>query len=130
MLFVEVMICSRRLFFTTLLSALPTPSLTQGGQICCMFGIIFNSGKQIWIICLNNLSVSCADSSLYQREPIFCRPLVKGGGFSLEKPEGLTLIQQPNSQLNIVYKQNVFQSLSQLPLTALFTKESLAIRLG
>ncbi len=26
---------------------------------------------------------------------------------------------------NIVYKQNVFQSLSQLPLTALFTKESL-----
>ena len=50
----------------------------------------------------------------------------------LEKPEGLTLIKQPyfqpNLQPNSVYKQNVFQSLSQLALTALFTKESLAIR--
>ena len=35
---------------------------------------------------------------------------------------------QPNLQPNSVYKQNVFQSLSQLSLTALFTKESLAIR--
>ena len=48
------------------------------------------------------------------------------------KTEGLTLIKQPyfqqNLQPNIVCKQNVFQSLSQLPLTALFTKESLAVR--
>ena len=36
---------------------------------------------------------------------------------------------QPKLLPNIVYKQNVFQSLSQLTLTALFTKESLAIRL-
>ncbi|MDY4586000.1 MAG: hypothetical protein SPC84_03890, partial [Oscillospiraceae bacterium] len=41
------------------------------------------------------------------------------------------MIKQPyfqqNLQPNIVCKQNVFQSLSQLPLTALFTKESLAL---
>ena len=36
------------------------------------------------------------------------------------------MVQQPNLQPNTVYKQNVFQSLSQLPLTALFTKESLS----
>ena len=35
------------------------------------------------------------------------------------------MIQQPNLQPNIIYKQNVFKSLSQLPLTALFIKESL-----
>ena len=61
------------------------------------------------------------------KNPQPCRPLVKGGGFSLEKLEGLTLVRksdlQANLQPNIVYKQNVFQSLSQLPLTALFTKE-------
>ncbi len=39
------------------------------------------------------------------------------------------MIQQPNLRPNIVYKQNAYQSLSQLTLTALFTKESLAIRL-
>ena len=59
-----------------------------------------------------------ADSSLYQREPIFCLPCAKEGGFSWEKPEGLTLVKQPyfqpNSQPNTRYKQNVFQSLSQL----------------
>ena len=31
-------------------------------------------------------------------------------------------------KVNIVYKQNIRQSLSHLSLTALFTKESLAIR--
>ena len=52
------------------------------------------------------------------KSPQFCRPCVKGGGFSLEKPEGLTFIKQPvlqaNLQANIIYKQNVLQSLSQL----------------
>ncbi len=56
--------------------------------------------------------------------------------FCMGKPEELTLVRQLNFQANfqanfqpnIGYKQNVFQSLSQLPLTALFTKESLAIR--
>ena len=37
---------------------------------------------------------------------------------------------QPNLQPNSVYKQNIHQSLSQLMLTALFTKESLATRSG
>ena len=32
-------------------------------------------------------------------------------------------------KVSIVYKQNIHQSLSQLTLTALFTKESLAVRL-
>ena len=57
---------------------------------------------------------------------IFVRKI---GGIDLD--EGLTLIKQPvlqpNLQPNIVCKQNVFQSLCQLPLTALFTKESLAL---
>ena len=57
-----------------------------------------------------------------QREVVFAR-----------KPEGLTFIKQPvlqaNLQPNIVYKQKVFQSLSQLPLTALFTKESRKMRI-
>ena len=35
------------------------------------------------------------------------------------------MVRQPDLQPNIVYKQNVPQSLSRLTLTALFTKESL-----
>ena len=71
------------------------------------------------------------------KNPQFCRPCVKGGGFrkktgGIDLDEGLTLAKQPdlqaNLQPNIECKQNVFQSLSQLPLTALFTKESLAVR--
>ena len=30
---------------STLLSALPTPSLAQGGQVCGLFGLVFHSGK-------------------------------------------------------------------------------------
>ena len=65
-------------------------------------------------------------------------PLCKGRWFFARKTGGidfgkeLTLVQQPDLQLNlkpnIIYNQNACQSLSQLPLTALFTKESLAIR--
>ena len=49
MRFVEVMICSGRLFFATLLSALPTPSLTQGGQVCSFFSLIFYSGNLLLV---------------------------------------------------------------------------------
>ena len=35
---VEVMIYSEKSFLTTLLSALPTPSLAQGGQVYCLLG--------------------------------------------------------------------------------------------
>ena len=44
---------------------------------------------------------AAADSSLYQREPIFCLPCAKGGGFSWEKPEGLALVKQPDLQVNL-----------------------------
>ena len=50
-------------------SAAPTPSLAQGGQVLLSTRLVIYSGKQNWCIYLFNLSVSCTDSSLYQREP-------------------------------------------------------------
>ena len=45
LLLVEVVIYSEKSFLTTLLSALPTPSLAQGGQVCGLFNLLFYSGK-------------------------------------------------------------------------------------
>ena len=110
----------------------------QSGYIKFRLQINIPKSPQPWLHCARGAGgVSrlrdCRTTCLHQisvtnnspKNPQFCRPCVKGGGFSLEKPEGLILIQQPNLRPNIVYKQNVFQSLSQLTLTALFTKESL-----
>ena len=61
------------------------------------------------------------------KNPQFCRPLVKGGGFR-KKTGGIVFNKALDLRPIIECKQNVSQSLSQLPLTALFTKESRAVR--
>ena len=92
---------------------------------------------------INNLFISNSATNNKPKNPQLCRPCthgawhVKGGGFSQEKSEGLTLMSDWPLLNNLFYNQTYNQishinkmfSISQSATpTALFTKESLATR--